>query len=201
MRSALLAALLLIVGSAAFLFIRSERLFPKVQQSEPTAAAHDSPLQEADDSPTPPPDDAAPYSWTNNTQELDILEAVFRYQFEHNASVGTQTKQAKHLYLALGSARAPIDPPAELLARFAGNSPPVEPVSAADLSGLSVRHKTDGEPGVIFRIERLRPVQSEVFDVDGGYWEAGESSSGNTYRVRLRQGSWTVTAAKMWWIS
>ncbi len=153
------------------------------------------------DSPSPPPDDRAPYSGTNSAEELDILEAVFRYQFEHNMLGAGALGRLDHLFLALGPESAHVDPPAELLARFAGHSPPIEPVSAADRSGGGAYHRTSRGRGVIFRVERLRPIESGCFDVDGGYFSNGKSASGNTYRVRLRKGSWTVVADGMWWIS
>jgi hypothetical protein len=45
------------------------------------------PVSEAEVSPrdpTQPPIDSAPYSWTNSADEVEILEAVFRHQFENN---------------------------------------------------------------------------------------------------------------------
>ena len=153
-----------------------------------------------DNSPTAPPDDPAPHSWSNSPEELDILEAVFRYQFEHNASSATALNDVDYLFVALGDS-ASMDPPAELMAQFADHSPPVESVSAGDTSGHGVEHKEHGGQGIILRIERIRRIDADTMDVDGGYYEANLSASGNTYRVKRRDGSWEVVCDAMWWIS
>ena len=151
--------------------------------------------------PTPPPDDLAPYSWTTpSSEDIDILETVFRYQFEHNRSVATERNEADYLFVVLGEEDS-IDPPAELLARFASHLPPVRPLSAATVSVYGVEHQDDGGQGILLRIERIRRIDANTVDVDGGYFECGTSSSGSTYRVKRRGSGWRVVADADWWIS
>ena len=59
------------------------------------------------------------------TQENDIREAVFRYQFNHNSSI--QGKSAAVYCLSVGEKNA--DPPDDLIRRFAAFKPPVRKAS------------------------------------------------------------------------
>ncbi len=94
-----------------------------------------------------------PTAILRSVQEEDICEAVFRYQFEHNAS-GLQ--QAAEFYcLSLGEVtdKGNVDPSDELMRRFQGHRPPVKKVSqcAYDMShGVTDRVAGQG-PGLIFR--------------------------------------------------
>lgn len=127
---------------------------------------------------------------------LNLLEAVLRYQFDHNAS-GSQ-RNVDFFFLMLDRS----DPPEELLERFKGNSPRVLPASLAEApAGEGVRHKGLGGSGLIFDITRIAWLDANTADVDGGYYEAGLSASGNTYRVERRDGKWVVTKNEMHWIS
>ncbi len=133
------------------------------------------------------------------SQELDILEAVFRYQFDHNASSATALGTADFYFLSLEEHR---DPPPELLTRFNGHSPPVEPVSSADPdASFGVKHKQKGGQGIILRLESVRWIDDNTVEVDGGYYEASRSASGNTYRAERRDGGWIVVSDAMHWIS
>ena len=127
---------------------------------------------------------------------LNLLEAVYRYQFDHNAS--GQKQRVDYYFLSLDGA----DPPAELLARFAGHKPSVLPGSLALASAAKgVSHKELGGTGLIFRISRIAWLDASTADVDGGYYEGGLSSSGNTYHVERHDGKWLVTKNTMHWIS
>ena len=141
-----------------------------------------------------------PAPWTSSPEELDILEAVFRYQFEHNASSATALNRAKYYFIAIGERETPTDLPAELLVRFSGHSPPVEPASLADTSGI-VRHTGDGGQGIVLRVESIERIDADTVRVRGGYYEANRSASGSTYRVERRDGKWTVVDDVMNWIS
>ena len=129
---------------------------------------------------------------------LNLLEAVFRYQFDHNAS-GSQ-RNVGYFFLALDR-RDPdqSDPPPELLERFKNQSPQVLPASMAKatIRGGGVKHKDLGGSGLIFNITRITWLDATTAEVDGGYYEGGLSSSSNTYRVIRRGGKWTVTRDKM----
>ncbi|MCL2647983.1 MAG: hypothetical protein FWD61_13380 [Phycisphaerales bacterium] len=126
---------------------------------------------------------------------LDLAEAVFRYQFEHNAS-GSQ-KNCDYFFICIERE----DPSPELLRRFADNKPKVVPASDATSSGRGVSHKTLGGTGLLFTISDITWLNDNTADVDGGYYEANLSSSGNTYRVERRDGKWIVTKNTMHWIS
>src|SRR5215213_10075746 len=62
-----------------------------------------------------------------SVSEPEILEAVFRYQFEHNAS-GVQQGAEKYCLTITGGEK----PNAEFLRRFAGNRPPVVAADQCD---------------------------------------------------------------------
>jgi hypothetical protein len=153
------------------------------------------------DTPTAPPSDPVTYTWTSSPQELDVLETVFRYQLARNESSGTATGRATHYFLALGVHSVRQDPPAQLMSRFESHHPAIVPFTLADTSGLGVTHKGQGGDGVLLHIDRIRPIDVDTFDVDGGYYEASRSASGNTYRVRRRGDRWEVVGDAMWWIS
>jgi hypothetical protein len=138
--------------------------------------------------------------------ELDILEAVFRYQFDHNHS-GRSPSAFDYVFLSLASDTGlglPKDPPASLLARFKDHVPPVEPASGADThagSGMrsSVRHKQKGGRGILFFLTNIRWIDDSTVEVDGGSHSGCESE--NTYRAERRDGVWVVVRDDLHWIS
>jgi hypothetical protein len=131
-------------------------------------------------------------------QENDIREAVFRHQFDHNAS-GQRTDAAVYC-LSVGSKET--DPSDEFMKRFADHKPPVRKLSECNVDPVNgVVDKSTGKSGLIFRVTSITWVSDMEVGVAGGYYEAGLSSSGNTYTVRKEQGKWKVTADKMNWIS
>lgn len=113
----------------------------------------------------------------------DILEAVFRYQFQHNAS-GIQGK-ANRYCLTLPEDRAPGE---ELLRRFQGNQPPVA-------SAEQCNRKAGKD--LFFRVQNLDWRSDGEVWVRGGYWEGNLSSSVELYRVLRKDGRWTVEGARM----
>ncbi len=135
-------------------------------------------------------------SQTRALAEDDIREAVFCYQFEHNASAIQQ--KADYYFLALGDGQ---DPSPELMARFKGHSPPVLPGSLAINSPDGVTHKSLGGKGLFFNVDDIHWTSENAAKVTGGYFEAGLSASGNTYRVKRRNGEWVVTKDTMNWIA
>jgi hypothetical protein len=124
---------------------------------------------------------------TRLTQEDDIRETVFRYQFDHNAS-GLQ-KSAKGYFLAIGEKG--VDPSAEFMKRFAHHNPPVHKGSAW----------RTGNKGLFFRVTSIAWISDTEVEVVGGYYEGNVSSSGNTYTVKKDTGKWQVTNDKMGTIS
>jgi hypothetical protein len=132
------------------------------------------------------------------SQTDDIREAVFLWQFEHNAS-GQQTN-AQVYFLEVGEKGG--DPGDEFMKRFTGHKPPVRKVSACSASAdQGVLDKKTGEKGLIFRVTSIKWKSDTSVDVSGGYYEAGESASGNTYTAKKEKGKWQVTNNKMHWIS
>ena len=120
----------------------------------------------------------------SDAQALEIAEATFRYQFLHNAS-GRQQEAAAYFLSLFGQ-----DPDDAFLKRFEGHKPPIQKGSAFVVG-----------KGLKFRVERIKRVSDTKVEVSGGYYEAGLSSSGNTYIVELKEGKWVVTGDTMHWIS
>jgi hypothetical protein len=127
--------------------------------------------------------------------EDDIREAVFRYEFAHNASGQQQT--AKVYFLSLGK---DTDPGDAFMSRFKDHKPPVKKRSQAT-GQFEVIDKETGERGLIFRVTAIKRLDENKVVVDGGYYEAGLSSSGNTYTVERTEHKWGVTKDQMNWIS
>ena len=117
------------------------------------------------------------------TAEADIAEAVFRYQFEHNASAIQQ--KANHYCLSLPDERLPD---AAFLHRFDGNKPPVSTAGECE--------RKSGHD-LFFRVQRFDWRSDDEVWVRGGYWEANLSSSVESYRVRRKNGKWVVDGARM----
>lgn len=131
--------------------------------------------------------------------EDDLREAVFRHLFDHNAS-GLQ-KNAKVFCLQIEGNR---DPSPELLRRFDGNEPRVKQASLCTFEPGHARGGVvdeTGASGLIFRVDTIRhPGENEVI-VEGGYFEAGLSSSGNVYELVREGNRWIVKKDTMTWIS
>lgn len=131
------------------------------------------------------------------SEEDQIREAVFRYQFEFNASgLG---KSANAYYLGLGHGE---DPAPALLSRFKGHTPPVRPRSASEIEPgtAQVVDKETKLPGIAFKITDIRWISDTEVEVDGGYDEASESAAGSTYHVVKETGKWRVVDSQMLWI-
>lgn len=127
-------------------------------------------------------------------QEDDIREAVFRYQFDHNAS--GQQKSAHDYFLAIGDKNA--DPSDAFMKRLAHNKPAVRKASACrvDPSG-SVVNKRTGKHGLLFRIGSITWISDTEVKVWRGYDETNPSSSGSTYTVKKDSGKWIVAKDQM----
>lgn len=135
---------------------------------------------------------------TREGQTDDIREAVFRWQFDHNAS-GLQNK-AQAYFLAVGDKDS--DPSDEFMKRFPEHKPPLRKVSACSAdAGKGVRDKKTGEKGLIFRVRKIEWKSDTEVEVKGGYYAADLSASGNTYTVKKENGKWKVANDKMEWIS
>ncbi|HEX7182576.1 MAG TPA: hypothetical protein VF756_12090 [Thermoanaerobaculia bacterium] len=124
---------------------------------------------------------------TASAADDDIREAVFRYQFEHNAS-GLQ-KSAERYCLSVEGDRMPS---ADFLRRFAGHTPPVTSADQCD--------RTTGRDLFFLVKDIQRQGENEVW-VRGGYWEGNLSSSGELYIVGRENGKWVVKESRMEMIS
>jgi hypothetical protein len=134
---------------------------------------------------------------TEHPSEMDqIHEAIFRHQFESNASALGQSATA--YFLRVGDQ----DPDPHLLRQFADHHPPVKPVSASNLeSGTAqVQDSESGLPGLIFWITSIRWLGSDEVELQGGYEEASESAAGSAYHLRKGNTGWEVVSSQMLWI-
>ena len=131
------------------------------------------------------------------SQEDNIRETVFRYQFDHNAS--GQQKGAKMYYLGVGKEKA--DPSDEFMKRFAANKPLVGKASAAHFIRGKLLDKKTAERGLAFYVTNIKWISDGEVEVSGGYYESGYSSSEHTYTVKMENGKWRLTKDKMEWIS
>lgn len=121
---------------------------------------------------------------TRASEEFDALEALYRYQFEHNRSSATAQGTVSAYYLSLGDGG---DPPPEVLERFADHVPPVLPAS----------RKPAGPVGVLLRVGAVRWIDGDTIECEGGYWEASLSSARNTYRLKRGGEGWAVVSARL----
>jgi hypothetical protein len=87
------------------------------------------------------------------------------------------------------------------MTRFAVDPKPVRVGSACTQSGNGVFEKTTNGRGLVFRIDSVKLVDKDHATVNGGYFEAGLSASGNVYTLERQKGAWVVTKDEMTWIS
>lgn len=140
-------------------------------------------------------------------EETDIREATYRYQFDHNESCSQHDAHCFCLSMSVSNDVAnPTDADDSddaFIRRFATNQPPVKRVSECEVSwpkGVTDKKTGDG-PGLIFVTGRIRWISNTEVDIGGGYYEASESASGNTYRLKKIEGKWKVVKDTMGWIS
>lgn len=132
-------------------------------------------------------------------QEDDIREAVFRYQFAHNASGLRQ--QARVYFLSIwGLGEDGKDPSDDFMRRFAGNVPPVKKFSRVSFEN-GLRDEETGSPGLIFRVTAIKWITRARVEATGGYYAGYLNASGNVYYVERRNGTWTVVRGEGHWIS
>ena len=124
------------------------------------------------------------------SDEIDIREAVYRYQFRKNGSA--QQMDAKRFFLAIRSFPFWTDPHDALIRSFAGSRPPVGKHSECNRSVEGVFDKKTGERGLVFYTDEVKQTSDTEAEVDGGYFEDGESSSINTYYLKKIEGRWQV---------
>lgn len=128
-------------------------------------------------------------------EESDVREAVLRYQFHHNAS--SQRANARVFCVTVGGQ----DPDYDFLQRFAGGGVPVRKASDCNVSEQGVVDKATGVQGLKLAAGKVEWITGGEVRVDGGYYEASLSASGNTYRLRKQAKGWTVVESLERWIS
>ena len=135
-----------------------------------------------------------PHGSAQLSEEDRIREAVFRYQFEFNASGLGSAANAYFLSVEGGS-----DPSPQLLQQFDDHHPPVKPVSDSVLEAgtAQVLDRESGLPGLIFAIAEIRRLGDDSVEVEGGYEEASESGSVNVYHLERKSGRWEVVGDEM----
>ena len=123
----------------------------------------------------------------------DIREAVFRYQFQHNASAQQQLAHAYFLSVEDGK-----DPDDKFMERFKNHEPAVKKNSQAKGEFKKEGGSLDG---LMFHIVAIKQIGPNKVEVGGGYYESALSSSGNIYMVQRVKNKWIVTRDNMQWIS
>lgn len=122
------------------------------------------------------------------SEELDVLEAVVRHQVARDT--GRSKPERFLLSISLGEEHWK-DPPVELLARFQGHVPPVEPVSVAGGEPQVGVHGDPRTPGVVLRLTAIRRLGEDSVEVDGDYFSTDRATS-DRYRLERRVGRWKV---------
>lgn len=118
-----------------------------------------------------------------STEDLEIYEAVIRYQIFNSAAGGRGTSPA---FVVI----CDQNPPEALLERFEGHSPPVD---------AAKRYR--GRISVLYILDSIHRPSADVAIVTGGYYEGSLSASGNTYHLIRKNGFWKVVRDEMHWIS
>jgi hypothetical protein len=132
------------------------------------------------------------------SQQDNIREAVFRWEFGHNGSY--QQEKAKVFFLVVGENDS--DPSDEFVKRFADNNPPVRKGSECSSSPRKgVLDKKTGERGLIFRVGSIVWKSDTEVEVDGSWHEGGLSAGGHTYTLKKETDKWKVTNDKMGWVA
>jgi hypothetical protein len=116
----------------------------------------------------------------NHKEILDICEALFRYQFTHNAS--GQQQNAPAYYLSIYE----TDPPKDLIERFQNSKPPVNIGSEFKIGS-----------GLKFEINSINRLNKNNVVIEGGYYAGPLGSSGNTYHLQKTNGVWKVISDKI----
>lgn len=165
------------------------------------ACSKEQPIKPVDPLGDPPqPTTTAPLTEAKRAETLSIREATFRYQFQKNAS--GQQQKASAYFLTFSDGDENDYPDASFLKRFADVTPPVRSGKDCDSSAeKGVVDKVTGQRGLIFHVGAIKWISETEVEVSGGYYEAGLSSSGNTYYLKKKDGKWVVERDQMHWIS
>jgi hypothetical protein len=131
-------------------------------------------------------------------KELQIQQAVFRYQFGHNAAAN----KYEIFCIAIREGKTASDAPAKLIQGL--NDATHKVVKSSDCNeneGNGVTERASGKPALMLNVGQVEWLATDEVVVEGGYYEASLSSSGNTYRLKKISGAWRVVQDQMNWIS
>jgi len=137
----------------------------------------------------------------DKSEEMAVLETVFRYQIQHNASGETTIRT---FCLALSDDKDATD---ELISRFAGDPMKVQKYSDCELvpkygsmedpvAGFAV-DKITGERALILRVDELNWKAKNEVRVKGGYYSFSLSASTNVYFLKKQKGTWMVLKERL----
>ena len=164
------------------------------------AADHPAPLPSASVVATPVASSVAnsppPAPPATTSDDDDLREATLRHMFKKNASGAQQSASVFCIEFEKNG-----DPPAAFVARFAHDPKPVVAGSACSKGPGGVFDKTTKARGLAFRIDGVKYTDKDHATVNGGYYEAGLSASGNVYTLERQKGAWVVVKDEMTWIS
>ena len=141
-------------------------------------------------------DIGAAADFTSN-DEMDIAESVLRSLYGDNASAEQSNKVGASLCIE------EKDPPLDFIAKFKDLNPPAFPCSASEFNekqGELVMRGTT-KPMISFSVKEIRILSSTEAVAVGGYYEAGLSSGGYTFKLTKINGRWVVKDQQMDWIS
>jgi len=131
-------------------------------------------------------------------EELRIQQSVLRYQFEHNAAAN------KYDIFCIGMSEGEpnSDAPTKLIRDLNDASHKV--VKHSDCNAHmdnGVTEHSSGKPALMLNVGKVNWLTKDEAMVEGGYYENGLSSSGNTYHLKKISGVWRVVQNQMNWIS
>jgi hypothetical protein len=142
-----------------------------------------------------------------SSEDDDIREIVFRYQFASNGS-GFADTTAKYYYLAIiivdstHRVTSSSDPSDDLMKRFISNTPQVRKYSQATIQpGGGVYDKETGLRGLLFRVGQIRRVSENDAEVEGGYYAGGLNAEGDVFYLRKANSSWFIYRVQNYWVS
>jgi len=131
-------------------------------------------------------------------EELQIQQTVLRYQFEHNAAANKYAI----FCIAISKGETASDAPAKLIQGL--NDATHKAVKSSDCDAHmdnGVTEHSSGKPALTLNVGKVNWVAKDEAVVEGGYYEAGLSSSGNTYHLKKISGVWRVVQNQLNWIS
>jgi len=131
-------------------------------------------------------------------EELEIQQTVLRYQFGHNAAAN----KYDIFCIAMSGGETNSDAPTKLIRDL--NDAGHKVVKHSDCNAhmdKGVTERISGKPALILNIGKVKWLAKDEAVVEGGYYEAGLSASGNTYRLKKLSGVWQVIQDQMNWIS